>query len=164
MSEVVIDTNVWVLADRITSDTEGVPDDEVECIEACYYWLSRFAESSDQLVVDYSYRVLSKYRENIRKGGFAEQTLNRLESAVLERLVFVDIPFDSDEIAVLPFPVTFEDPDDRKFIALALARDPIAPIYNASDTDWEKEREQLAANGLTIRELCPDYIEERLRE
>ena len=163
MSEVVIDTNVWVLADRITSDNEGVPLYEAECIEACYRWLNRFAEGSDQLVVDYAYRALAKYRDNIREGGFAEQVLNQLESAVLQRLVFVQIVFDSDDYAILPFPITFKDPEDRKFIALAIARDPIAPIYNATDTDWEKEREQLVSHGLTIHELCPDYIEANLR-
>ena len=163
MSEVVIDTNVWALADRITSDNEGVPLHEAECIEACYLWLNRFAESSDQLVVDYAYRVLAKYRDNIREGGFAEQVLNQLESVALERIIFVDIQLDIDDYAILPFPMTFEDPEDRKFIALAVAREPFAPIYNATDTDWAKEREQLAQHGLTIHELCPEYIEENLR-
>ena len=138
MSEAVIDTNVWVLADRITSDNEGLPIHETACIEACYLWLNRFAESNDQLVVDYAYRVLAKYRDNIREGGFAEQVLNQLESIVLERLTFVDIQFDRNDHAILPFPITFEDPEDRKFIALAVAREPIAPIYNATDTDWRR--------------------------
>lgn len=164
MSEVVIDTNVWVLADRITSDTEGVPGDEASCIETCYQWLATFGDSDDQLVVDYSYRILREYRDNIRLGGVSESLLNELESRVLERLIFVDVEFDSNNHANLPFPISFDDPSDRKFIAAAISREPYAPIFNASETDWSKEKDRLSQNGITVNELCPQYISERLRE
>ena len=162
MSEVVVDTNVWVLADRITSDKAGLPIHEADCIEACYRWLTDFVDSVDKLVVDYSYRIMREYRDNIQKGGLSEQLLNDLESVVLERIVYADIEFDSNHHARLPFPITFHDPNDRKFIAVAISRDPVAPIYNATETDWTKEKNRLRQNGILVNELCQDYIESRL--
>lgn len=164
MSEVVVDTNVWVLADRITSDNIRVPTSEADCIEACYQWLTQFVESEDRLVVDYSYRILGEYRDNIQMGGISEVLLNKLESIALERLVYADIEFDSNQHANLPFPITFEDPNDRKFIAVAIVREPYAQIYNATETDWAKELDRLKEYGLIVNELCPEYIDERLRE
>ena len=164
MSEAVVDTNVWVLADRITSDNASVPASEATCIEASYQWLTEFVESDDQLVVDYAYRILREYRDNVQPGGVSELILNELESRALERLIYVDIEFDSNHHAYLPFPISFDDLNDRKFIAAAISREPYAPIFNATETDWTKEKDQLSQNGITIHELCPDYIEERQRQ
>ena len=163
MSAVVVDTNVWVLADRITSISADTPAVEADCIEACYHWIREFVEGEDKLVVDLSYRIFNEYRANIRLGGLAEQELNRLESVSLRRLVYIDVEFDINGHAILPSPISFEDEEDRKFIAVAIGVEPYAPIHNAEDTDWEKERQQLESQGLTIHELCPDYIALKLR-
>ena len=163
MSEVVVDTNVWVFADRITSINAEIPASEADCIEACYHWLQDFVRSDDRLVVDQAYRIINEYRNNIRKDGISEQLLNQLESIPLERLAYIDIKYDRNGHAILPAPLTFEDEDDRKFIAVATAVEPYAPIYNAADPDWEKERQQLAQHGLTIHELCPDFVEKLLQ-
>ena len=77
MSELVVDTNVWVLADRITSISGDTPAVEADCIEACYRWIQQFAEGNDSLVVDRSYRIFREYRLNISIGGLSEQILNR---------------------------------------------------------------------------------------
>ena len=158
MSEVVVDTNVWVLADRITSISAETSSIEADCIEACYRWMQQFVTSGDRLVVDRSYRIFREYRDNISKGGLAEQELNRLESIPLERLVYVDIEFDRDGHAIVPADVMIEDESDRKFIAVAITSMPYAPIYNASETDWTEEQERLSQFGLFVHELCPDYI------
>ncbi|MCY3914631.1 MAG: hypothetical protein OXG49_01330 [Chloroflexi bacterium] len=162
MSDIVIDTNVWVLADRITSISAEIPAIETDCIETCYQWIQQFAASGDRLVVDRSYRIFHEYRNNIRQGGLAEQELNRLESNLLERLVFVDIAFDRDGHAIVPADVMIKDESDRKFIAVAIASEPYAPIYNATETDWTEEQERLSQFGLVVHELCPDYIEQRM--
>ena len=162
MSELVVDTNVWVLADRITSISGDTPAVEADCIEACYRWIQQFAEGNDSLVVDRSYRIFREYRLNISIGGLSEQILNRLESIPLERLVFVDIEFDRDGYAIVPTEAMIEDESDRKFIAVAIASEPYAPIYNATETDWTEEKERLSLFGLIVHELCPDYIEQRM--
>lgn len=164
MSAVVVDTNVWVLADRITSISAKTPAIEADCIEACYRWIQQFVASGDRLVVDRSYRIFREYRNNISVGGLAEQVLNRLESIPLERLVFVDIEFNRDGHALVPADVMIDDESDRKFIAVAIVSEPYAPIYNAADNDWAKERKHLESLGLIIRELCPDYIAQLMTE
>ena len=162
MSDIVIDANVWVLADRITSINAEIPAVEADCIQACYRWIQEFLASGDRLVVDRSYRIFREYRNNISKGGLAEQELNRLESILMERLVFVDIEFDRDGHAIVPAEVMIQDESDRKFIAVAIALEPYAPIYNATETDWAEEQERLSQFGLSIHELCPDYIHQRM--
>ena len=79
------------------------------------------------------------------------------------RIEFVEIEFDYDGYAIIPNPDIMPDEDDRKWIAVALNFDPPAPIINATDTDWEKSREKSEAAGLTVRELCPDYIQAKLK-
>ena len=93
-------------------------------------------------------------------GGFAEQELNKLETQSGKRFVGQQIEFDDHGHAILPPQIAFHDPTDRKFIALAMQFDPYAPIYNATDTDWTKEK--LAERGFAIYELCPDYIQSKL--
>ena len=162
MSEIVIDTNVWVMANRITSLNDATSSGEADCIESAYTWLRSFINSDDRLAVDLSYQIMKEYRDNLPAGGLAEQELNQLESKPIERLVFMQIKFDKDGHAILPNSLEFHDESDRKFIAVALECDPHAPIYNSIDTDWAKEKTRLLDHGLVIRELCPDYIESRI--
>ncbi len=70
MANIVIDANVWVMADRRLSDE--VPPDERDCIQTCRKWLQDFAHGGDTLVVDWEYKILSEYRDNIQRDGFAE--------------------------------------------------------------------------------------------
>ena len=162
MSDIVVDTNVWVLADRITSLSEETPKDEADCITSCYNWLRDFVTSDDRLVVDLTYRIMKEYRDNIPAGGLAEQELNKLESQLISRLVFKQIDFDKNGYAVLHEPFELEDESDRKFLAVAVECEPYAPILNATETDWAQEKQQLVENGITIHELCPAYIEAKM--
>ena len=161
MSELVIDANVWAMADRTLND-ELAPE-EADCIKACRSWLEQLAQGSDRLVVDWGYRILTEYRNNIRKNGFSATILNQLELNSVWRFFPVGLALDEDDAAVLPPGITFDDRDDRKYIAAALLCEPFAPIYNAADTDWAKERAQLESYGLTIHELCPELIALSLR-
>lgn len=157
MSDIVIDANVWAMADRTI--TEGLSIEEEDCIKACREWLEQFADGDDRLVVDWEYAIISEYRRNISENGFAVQVLNRLESASRLRFTGVIVDVDRDRHAILPEGITIEDPADRKYVAAAMQCDPLAPIYNATDTDWSNEREQLAEFGIPVLELCDDYIE-----
>lgn len=160
MSDIVIDANVWVMADRTVND--GLPIEEQNCIRACRNWLKQFVDGDDRLVVDWQYAIISEYRRNIGRNGFAAPLLNALESESYSRFTGVVLDVDEDNNATLPNGLTLDDPADRKYIAAAMQCDPYAPIYNAADTDWAKERNQLVDHGLTIRELCPDYIRLRM--
>jgi len=160
VSDIVIDANVWAMADRPIM--KGLPIEEENCIKACRDWLEQFVNGDDRLVVDWQYAIISEYRRNISSNGLAEQLLNRLESVSLSRFTGVNLDLDRDNHAILPQGLTLDDPADRKYVAAAINCDPHASIYNATDTDWLKEREQLSRYGLTIHELCPDYIEQRM--
>lgn len=116
----------------------------------------------DRLVVDLTYRIISEYRGQIPPAGQSARWLNQLETQPRDRLVEVIIQFDANGHAVLPPELEIHDNNDRRFVAVALAHDPTPPIVNATDTDWAQERERLAAGGITMQELCPDFIAERL--
>lgn len=156
MTDFVVDANVWVMADRTITD--GLALEEENCIKACRDWLETLVQSKDRLVVDWDYAIIAEYRRNISHGGFAEIRLNRIESESIPRFVRVTLDRDSNKHAVLPNGLTLDDPSDRKYVAAAVQLMPYAPIYNAADTDWAKERAGLEAYGLIIHELCPELI------
>lgn len=158
MNVEVVDSNVWIMMDQLNAPN-GV---ERNCVIACIQWGERFNSNQDHIVVDYTWKILSEYRENIRKGSLAERYLNELLSQPITRIHFVSIQFDHDNIAIVPPEVAIQDKNDRKFIAVALAHDPIPPIVDATDTDWAKEHEKLVEYGLIIHELCPDFIRQKL--
>ncbi len=162
MNNIVVDTNVWITAGKLASEVETI--EEAECIEACIDWTKEFLSGEVRVLVDTDGKVFDEYWTYVSMGHFPGSSLFELYNNLWERFEPVKIEFDESGYAVLPDPVSFCDRNDRKFIALALACIPYAPIYNAEDTDWAKERGQLEQNGLTINELCPAYIEERLRE
>lgn len=136
--------------------------EEKTCALACVEWGSSFSKGSEQLAVDIGWKIISEYRENIQRGGLAERYLNEFFSHPWERIVFVKIEYDKDGHAILPHPTLIADPSDRKFVAVALHFHPPALIVNATDTDWEKERDKLTAAGITVQELCPEYIAQKL--
>jgi len=157
MLNVVVDTNVWATAGKSVAEVRTV--EEADCIEHCADWIVEFLDGDYKLIVDSIGKVIDEYQYYILPGRFPESELNRLYSELWGRLEYVNIEFDMAGYAVLPETVSFHDPADRKFVALALACEPHAPIYNAADTDWAKERDQLVEHGLTIHELCPGYIQ-----
>lgn len=154
MADIVVDANVWIVADRLI--LESISVEEEDCIRTCRSWLHEFVEGDDRLLVDWTYRILSEYRNNLRKGGFAEPLLNQLEAQPVRRFARVDLEFDRNGNAVLPTEIEVGDPSDRKYVAVALQREPFAPIYVASDRGWERDRPGLSDYGLVIHQLCPD--------
>ena len=155
MSEVVVDTNVWVMPEA--RDTEP---SRVECAEVCRQWLSELRTSNRSLVVDEQWAIMREYRDNIPKSGFADRLLRELQKQA-GRIIWVAIQFESDgQTAILPSALGLQnfDPSDRKFVAVALARDPHSPIYNAADPDWRQHTRLILAAGLTVVELCPNAL------
>lgn len=161
MADFVVDTNVWVMVDKPIGE---ISLKEVECMAACKKWLTDFANRhEDRLVLDNCYKILRKYRNNIREDGLARRLLNKLEEQPRDRLIELDIVFNDEGLAVVPSTLEDFDKDDRKFVAVALAHNPHPPIINATDTDWTKAQEQIKALGITVCECCPDYIAEKLK-
>lgn len=133
MGDFVIDTNVWVMADKPISEATLT---ELDCIACCKAWLSNFRnDRRSRLVLDHCYTILREYRRNMTEGGFARQILNELETQPRDRLIELEIELDDDGFALLPLELDGFDKDDRKFVAVAIAHNPLPPIVNASDTD-----------------------------
>jgi hypothetical protein len=53
--------------------------------------------------------------------------------------------------------VTF-DPDERKFVAVALSHRDCPPVLNAVDTDWWLFKSALERNGVRLEFLCGDDL------
>jgi hypothetical protein len=156
VSEVVIDTNVWCMPeaqhDRLS---------HLECAETCHQWLKDLSDGNCRVAVDDQWVIMSEYRNNIPKRGFADLVLSRLQQT--GRIVGTSIEFDADgRTAVLPPTLGLDDfdPNDKKFVAVALARDPHPPIYNAVDSDWQEHAEAIAAADIRVEELCPDILKD----
>lgn len=161
MNNIVVDTNVWITAGKLAEEVDTI--EEVDCIEACIDWTNAFLSGDERVLVDTDGKVFDEYYRFVSAGRFPGSSLFELYNNLWERFESIEIEYDEDGYAILPDTISFHDLADRKFVALAIAQEPIAPIYNASDTDWAKEREQLAQHGLSIHELCPDYIEVNIR-
>lgn len=157
----VVDTNVWVMMDKLPPHSEA----ELNCILACVEWGKAFNNAGDahKIAADMGYKILKEYFANVKKGGLAEQYLRTLLTQPVTRIELVEILFDAQGYAVLPNEILINDKDDRKWVAVALQFDPHLPILNATDTDWIKDKAKLAQAKIDVRELCDDYIQEKLK-
>ena len=54
-------------------------------------------------------------------------------------------------------------PDDRKFIAVAVAHPEKPPILQAVDSQWWDFRDAFRQNGVTVAFICEDDIQQLLR-
>jgi hypothetical protein len=155
----VVDTNVWVMMDRALGP--NTTQAAAECIATCQMWGHQFSRADDtyKLAVDLQYTILREYQKNIRRGGLAERYLNKLRTQPITRLELVDIELDSHGHAILP--ITIPDPNDRKFVAVALQYTPHAPIVNAADSDWGAVSSVLSTMDVTVIELRQPLLDEK---
>ncbi|MBZ0275735.1 MAG: hypothetical protein K8I60_06305 [Anaerolineae bacterium] len=156
---VVVDTNVWVQLDQVSV----IDPHQKRCVLACLEWASAFINSQAGIAFDSAYKILAEYWNNIQPGGLAEEYLKELLAYPGLRLHFVMVEYDGNGHAVLPEHITVDDASDRKFVAVVVQFDPTAPIINASETDWAKNRPGLAENGIHVEELCPDLVQNQLQ-
>ena len=156
MSEVVVDTNVWVIADEQPAEVKS--QKEKECIMVCNDWLEQFVQGDDRLVIDDydTFQIMTEYRNNIRSGGLAENILNSLSSSLFSRLVRRRIELDTNKIALVPPQFQQIHKNDRKFVAVAIQCEPFATIFHATDRGWVNHKDLLKENSLPVKGLCPD--------
>ena len=160
--KVIVDTNVPLVAN-------GKADQASEdCVETCIDELLNITEGNAKLVLDDLRRIIAEYRNKLNPGGFpgvGDAFLKWVEInwANPQQCDLVSItPIDGLETNFQEFPtdpalVDF-DPDDRKFIAVALAHPEKPPILQALDTAWWHYRDALHQNGVTVDFICEDDI------
>lgn len=149
MAVVVIDTNVLVAA-------AGDANTSLNCEFAAYQFVLRLAQSTDWVAVDHNDAILGEYRNNLNQRANPQSIGFELYKQLHAegRFDYQIIEFDPAGHAVLPQNCQISDLNDRKFVAVALAHPDHPNIYNATDSDWQKDTQKLTACGVCVIELC----------
>ena len=159
MSEVILDTNVAVVANGFAQQASD------ECVERCVAELERVVDEyvvvldSDGLILDEYQKILNfSGQPGMGDSFFKWLFFNQANPEHCRKVAvtphtdhgFEEFPDDS---ALANF-----DRDDRKFVAVALASKTNPPILNASDTDWWNHRNVLKRHGIKVSFLCPELM------
>ncbi len=158
MTEIVIDTNVLLVADRRADQMDD------ECVSACVNRLAR-AKADDVVVLDDAWLILGEYGNKLSTRGaptpgneffkwlLQVQADTRHVSQVAitprnpEQTLFAEFPPDSELESKF-------DPADRKFVAVACAHPRRPPILQAADSKWLAWEKPLKQHGLRVDFLC----------
>jgi hypothetical protein len=162
MAEFIVDTNVPLVASGLSEQMS------IECQKTCFEFLEKLINGNDLVVIDDQYWILGEYEHEMkRQGTYGHQFLKWLlrNSHDLRKVKFVTIhPVGKSEYDFEEFPETLEavdfDNSDRKYVAVAVANNFVAPIVEAADSKWIGWQEALAAEGIGVVFLCKKELEE----
>ena len=166
----IIDTNVPLTAAGMNDQGSKV------CQLSCITVIRRVLSGEIAVVIDDKNEVLGEYRRNIYpnfKGSLAEQFMihvltnqfvaGRVQRVRLEKTAygqFEDYPDNDDKWTTNDIRCKRFDPNDRKWVALALRfgldAQASAPIVNAADRCWIAFETQLRSVGVELEILCRD--------
>ncbi|MYB93139.1 hypothetical protein F4054_18535 [Candidatus Poribacteria bacterium] len=166
MDAVIVDTNVIVIA----NDTD---DKRKDCRDHCQNRIKQIRYQREKVVIDDSRRILREYDKNTHpntKKGIGDLFVKRLLQNQKNPKVCTMVPITSlagngtdfeefpDDNALINF-----DPDDRKFIAVALAhkRDngQVPTILLAIDRGWLQFMAALANHGVSVDLICEEDMQ-----
>ena len=153
MKDVIVDTNVLVVANR--QNAQVAPS----CVDACVAFVES-ALAEHVTLIDRAGDILTEYYRNL-KDGWPYELGKRYCMALIQqqhvstRVRIVDLLKSADgeyvDFPNTPGLATF-DRSDRKFAALAKATG--TPVTNATDSDWANFLPALTANGINVEFLC----------
>lgn len=161
MEEVVVDTNVAVVANRKS------PQARAACVKQCIQELRRIQGDADRrILLDNDGLILNEYRRQLNPSGQpgsgdAFYQWLRDNQWIDKHCRKIDItPHDNRDFEEFPSDPALAgfDRNDRKFVAVAVASGHSPPILNASDTDWWDHRAALKHNGIEVAFLCPELM------
>ena len=153
MSEVIVDTNVAIIANRQNSSVVA------NCVEACIRFLAEaptkhivLIDEGDEIRAEYAkalemsrpYELGAQFLIHVLRQQFNPARVRRVALPKAVSGEFSDFPTD-------PMLATF-DVSDRKFAALA--RKTGVAVTNATDSDWADYLAALNANGISVKFLC----------
>ncbi len=160
---VIVDTNVAVVANGESGQASG------ECEETCINRLEEITTGEVKLALDDQRRIIEEYRGNLSPHGqpgagdaflkWVEMNWTNSKWCSLVSITpvngleneFHEFPNDSALVAF--------DPDDRKFIAVAIAHPEKPPILQAVDSQWLSFRDALRRNRVMVEFLCEADIQ-----
>ena len=166
MDAVIVDTNVIVIA----NDTD---DKRADCRDRCQDRLQQIIEQHEKVVVDDGWRVFGEYEKyadlKTQKGIgdlFVKTLLRNLKNPAICTMVHItSLTGNGTDFEEFPTDDTLSgfDPDDRKFIAVALAhkRDTgqVPTILLAIDRGWLQFMDALARHGVNVDLICEEDIQ-----
>lgn len=168
MNAVVIDTNVILVAKGMSE--QAWP----ECVAKCQDRLDQIIEGPEKVVIDDNWIILDEYLDYHEDadsttqtrvgGGFLDWFIRNHKNP--EQCVQVTITPTQDGRGFEEFPddpvLRNFDPDDRKFIAVAVVYENIhqqkALLLQALDSQWYGFREVFIRSGLEIEFICEENI------
>lgn len=164
---VIVDTNVAIVANG------GSEQASEDCEEICIDKLEEITKGEVKLALDDQRWIIDEYRGMLNPDGqpgvgdaFLKWVEMKWTNSKWCSLVAIT-PVDGLENEFEEFPddpaLEVFDPDDRKFIAVALTHTEKPPILQATDTQWWDFHDALSRNGVTVEFICESDIQ-RLRE
>ncbi|MBI5061996.1 MAG: hypothetical protein HZB87_00575 [Desulfatitalea sp.] len=164
----VVDTNVPKTANLATNPS-SIPDELVECVMACVNAIDHLVNAGG-MVLDDGNEIFDEYRQQLSLSGQPGQGDhflkwihdNRWKWPKSDRVritkngdSYVEFP---DHEGLLNF-----DRSDRKFVAVANAHLKKPPVLQATDSKWWGWTQALNEVGITVKFLCPDYVESKYK-
>lgn len=165
----LVDTNVPITANLATNPE---PDSDVpdECVQACVEAVDRVVKQGG-LVLDSGEEIFTEYRCNLSlRGqpgvgdGFMKWVHdNRWKFPDVDRVTITINGNSYDEFPDHNDLIRFDN-SDRKFIAVANAHPAKPPVLQATDSKWWGWKDALEEAGITVRFLCPNYVESKYQD
>ena len=163
---VIVDTNVALVASGRFEDASK------NCVATCAEKLGQINSGEMKLALDDQRRIIEEYRGKLNADGqpaigdvflkWVEINWTNPERCDLVSITPVDgLDNEFEEFPDDPALKDF-DPDDWKFIAVALAHPQKPPILQAVDSKWWDFRDALHQHRVRVEFICKDDIQ-RLR-
>lgn len=159
--KVVVDTNV-----PIAANGRGTHADEL-CQLSCIGTI-RNIRSDGTVVLDNLDLIFEEYEKKLEWRGepgvgdaFFKHIWNHMHSDPRRVLRTRITPVNDDKRGFDNLPKNNLDPDDRKFLAVAVAEK--APILNATDSDWRQQSLLLRSLSVKVKQLCPQHAQGRTK-
>ena len=159
---VIVDTNVAVVANGKSEQASE------ECVDTCIGRLEQIIRGETKLVLDENWNILGEYSRNLHLRGadvgdrFLTWCLrNRTNPEQCELVSITPLANLDNEFGEFPKDPELAnfDPDDRKFVAVAVAHCEKPPILQAVDSQWLDFRDVLLQHGVRVQFICEDDIQ-----
>jgi len=162
MASFVVDVNVAIVANGKATQADE------RCRLACIQALREVMRNI--ICIDTKDHILKEYQNNLSMSGqpgSGDEFMrwihkNQCNENVCERIHITS----HDERGFNEFPTDQSlegfDPNDKKYVAVALGSTNNPDIINAVDSDWEEYQEALDTIGVRVKELCPHCLRRRI--
>lgn len=165
----LVDTNVPKTA-NLSIDPAAIPDELAGCVLACVEAVNHVVKNGG-LVIDCGDEIFNEYRKQLSmrgQPGVGDRFMkwvhdNRWNFPDADRVTITKNGDSYDEFPDHEGLIKF-DISDRKFIAVANVHPNKPPVLQATDSKWWGWKCALAAVGITVHFLCPEYAEAKYAE